>query len=110
MKISRYKEAAPFALSTLFVVIGLCLYYVRLAGTKSTIILHFIGGYGADALGSSGSALGMLIFGAAMTATNLALAAALWPRNRDLSRVTGVLTAFMSLLILVAVCGIIAIN
>ena len=110
MRLSRYRPIVPFALAGLFLVIGFCLYYVRLANTTAAIVIHFQDGRGADVIGTAGDALGMLAIGTMVLGVNLALASALWRRNRALSGVTGLTTALLTLLILVAICGIIAVN
>ena len=110
MRLSRYQPIVPFAFAGLFLVIGFCLYYVRLAGTTAAIVIHFQASHGADVIGTAGDALGMLAIGTMMVGVNLAIASTLWRRNRALSGVTGLMTALIALLILVAICGIIAVN
>ena len=110
MALSRYRPLLPFAMSAIFLIIGFCAYYVRLATVQNAIVVHFTGGQGADVLGTAGNAARMLLGGTAATLANFMIAAALWPRNRVLARLIGFMTAFMTLLILVAICGIITVN
>ena len=110
MPLRHYRPPITFLLSALFLLIGFCLYYVRLANTTGTIVVHFLAGQGADILGEPKNALNMLIFGTGMAGVNLTLAATLWRRNRPLSQVTGIVTTLVSLLILIAICGIINVN
>ncbi len=107
---SRYREIIPFVLSLFFLIVSFSLYYVHLAGIKTTIIVHFLGKQGVDVLGSPQDVLEMLIFGSVITALNIALAAILWQRNRALSRIIGIITILITLLILTAIYGIITVN
>ncbi len=99
-----------FAISFFLIVVGFSLYYVRLADMDSVIILHFMAGRGADVLGSTGDALGMLLSGSLILVVNAILAASLARRAKALGSVVGMLTALITLLILIAILGIIAVN
>ena len=103
-------EIAPFMFGIATLLFGFGLYYVRLAGTESLIALHYVSGMGADVWGTKNDALFMLIAGAWIFAGNIALAGILRRRNKPLSQAIGIIAGLVPLLILGALCGIIAIN
>jgi hypothetical protein len=104
------RETAPFLVAACALTIGFSLYYVRFSGTDNLIVLHFGAGRGADAIGEANTILGMLGVGTAITIVNLALKTALWRKNRGLADATGYVAATASLLILIAILGIISVN
>ena len=99
-----------FACATFLLLIGFSLYYVKLAGVEGRIIIHFLGGRGADVLGEKYDALHMLFAGTAITGLNACLAGVLQGRNAVLARIMSAVTAFMALLIVVAISCIITVN
>ena len=103
-------DIALFAGAAFLLLIGFSLYYVQLAGAEGFIIIHFLGGRGADFLGEKSNALHMLFAGSVMAILNAFIAAALYTRNRALARLTAVLTALIALLIVIALSCIIAVN
>lgn len=103
-------DAALFGVAALLLLIGFSLYYVNLAGTEGLIVIHFIGGRGADFLGEKYDALHMLFAGTAITIFNACLAGMLHNRNSILTRLTGMATAFSSLLIVIVLSCIITVN
>ncbi len=99
-----------FACAAFLLLIGFSLYYVQLAGVEGRIIIHFLGGRGADFLGEKYDALHMLFAGTAITGLNICLAGVLHGRNAVLARITSAATAFMALLIVITISCIITVN
>lgn len=99
-----------FGVAAFLLLIGFSLYYVKLAGTEGLIVIHFIGGRGADFLGSKYDALSMLVTGSIITALNACIAGVLHGRNPVLARLTGMVTAFAALLIVITLSCIITVN
>ena len=99
-----------FGVAAFLLLIGFSLYYVKLAGTEGLIIIHFLGGRGADFLGDKYDALSMLVTGSIITALNACIAGVLHGRNPVLARLTGLITAFSGLLIVIAISCIITVN
>lgn len=108
--IRRTFAALPLIASSAMLIVGLSLYYVRLAGEQSLIVLHFIARDGADFWGTKTDVLLMLVAGAFVLFSNTTLAGILWNRNRALAQAINVATSAVMLLILIAICGIIAVN
>ena len=106
----RLAEITPLIAGFGALLIGFALYYVRLAGTENMIALHYVSGMGADFWGTKADALFILIAGTWIFAGNIALAGILRRRNRPLSQAIGIIAGLVPLLILGALCGIIAIN
>ncbi len=103
-------DAALFASAAFTLLIGFSLYYVKLANTEGRIIIHFLGGRGADFLGEKYDALHMLFSGAIITCLNACLAGVLVSRNPILARITSAVTAFIALLIVITISCIITVN
>ena len=99
-----------FGVAAFLLLIGFSLYYVMLAGTEGLIVIHFLGGRGADFLGDKYDALSMLVTGSIITALNACIAGVLHGRNPVLARLTGLVTAFATLLIVIAISCIITVN
>ncbi len=103
-------DAALFGSAAFLLLIGFSLYYVTLAGTEGLIVIHFTGGRGADFLGDKYDALGILFAGTSITALNFCLAGVLHARSPILARLTSMITAFLGLLIVIAISCIITVN
>ena len=99
-----------FGVAAFLLLIGFSLYYVKLAGTQGLITIHFTGGRGADFLGSKYDALSMLVTGSIITALDACIAGVLHDRNPVHARLTGMVTAFAALLIVIVVSCIITVN
>lgn len=106
----RHYNTIAFGIALLFLIIGFSLYYVQLANVKSLIIVHFIARRGADFLGNKSDALGMLVSGTVITIINYILMAAFYNRNRLVAHLISIFTAFLALLILIAIIVIISVN
>ena len=109
-KIKKYADAILFAIAALFLLIGFSLYYVKLAGMQNLIVVHFVGGRGADVLGGKEDALKMLFAGTGIGIINAFLAGILWNRNRVMARFAGIFTFLVALLICIAILAIITVN
>jgi|GEM_PF-2244212 len=99
-----------FGASLCTLLIGFSLYYVKLAGIERLIVIRFTGGHGADFLGNASDALAMLFSGLIITVLNAFLVGVLHDKNPILARITGIITLFMTLLIVTALSCIIAVN
>lgn len=106
----KYADAILFGTAGTLLIIGFSLYYVKLAGINGLIIVHFIGGRGADVVGKKEEALGMLFSGTAILICNAFIAGILWNRNRAVTRLISILTVLGTLLICIALSGIITVN
>jgi hypothetical protein len=103
-------DATLFGIAAFLLLIGFSLYYVKLAGVEGRIIIHFLGGRGADFLGEKYNALHMLFSGTIITVLNACLAGVLYGRNPVLARLVSAVTAFMALLIVITISCIITVN
>ena len=103
-------NGASFVVAALALVVGFSLWYVKLSGRESMIVLHFMAGRNADALGTPGDVLGMLGMGTFVLAANAMLKAALGRRHQGLGDIAGIMAATAALLILIAILGIISVN
>lgn len=99
-----------FGLAAFFLLIGFSLYYVKLANTTHVLIIHFIARRGADVLGDTYDVLGILTAGGVILFLNILLATAFYARNRSVSYLLGIIATCVTLLILLTVIGIIAVN
>lgn len=99
-----------FGAALLFLTIGFSLYYVRLAHIENLIVVHFLARHGADFLGDKKDVLGMLTAGGIITIINIGLASALYNRRRIMAYYIGIITTFISFLILITVIAIISVN
>ncbi len=99
-----------FGAALFVLIVGFSLYYVMLAGTHGLIIIHFLGGYGADFLGEKYDALGMLFAGLVILTVNALLAGILYDRNRVMTRCISIVTLLITLLIVIAISCIITVN
>lgn len=108
--IRKNADATLFGIAAFLLLIGFSLYYVKLAGTEGHIIIHFTGGRGADFLGEKYDALGMLGVGTLLIMLNACLAGILHDRNPALARLTGLITAYIALLIVIVISCIITVN
>ncbi len=106
----KYADAILFGIALALLLIGFSLYYVKLAGINSRIIVHFVGGRGADIIGTKEEVLTMLFSGVTVVIFNAFLAGILWSRNKAVTRLISILTAFSALLIVIALSGIITVN
>jgi len=100
----------PFAVATLALIIGFSLQYVHLSSAENLVVLHFVSGRGADHLGTPESVLGMLGIGIFITISAMLMKAALYERNRGMADMAGYVAATATLLILIAILGIISVN
>lgn len=99
-----------FSVGALFIFIGLAASYVFISGINHLLIIHFDSYRGIDFLGSKGDLFGVLVAGLFINAVNLFLAWALYNREKFLSRLLGLSSSFVSLLILIAAVVIIKVN
>jgi len=109
-EIKKNADILFFGAAYCALIVGFCLYYVKLAGITGLIIIHFTGGVGADFLDGAPNALAMLFTGTVITTINACIAGILYSRNNVLMRITGILTLIMALLIVIAVSCIITVN
>lgn len=103
-------DVAFFGVTIFLLLIGFSLYYVKLADIEGLIVIHFLGGRGVDFLGEKYDALHMLFAGSILTVLNACLAGILYSRNPVLTRLISAVTAFMALLIVIAISCIITVN
>ena len=103
-------DTVLFGAALLVLIVGFSLYYITLAGTHGLIIIHFLGGRGADFLGEKYDALGMLFSGVVILALNALLAGILYDRNKVMTRCISIITLLITLLIVIALSGIITVN
>ena len=108
--LQKNADIALFANAAFILLIGFSLYYINLATTEGQIIIHFLGGQGADFLGEKYDALHMLFVGTIITGLNACIAGILYNKNLVLARITSTITAFMALLIVIAIWCIIIVN
>lgn len=110
MNIKKNADTLLFGTSLFILLVGFSLYYVMLAGIQGLIIIHFLGGRGADFLGTTSDALAMLFSGLIITALNACLMGVLYDKNPVLARIAGMITLLITLLIVTALSCIITVN
>lgn len=108
--VRKHADAVLFGTAAFFLLVGFSLYYVKLAGKESLIVVHFVSGRGADILGEKGDALKMLLAGTGIAVMNAFLAGILRDRDRVMARCAGIITLLLALLILVALVCIITVT
>ena len=106
----KYYLINLFIPALILLVIGFSLYYVRLADTEHLLIIHYKSQQGVDFLGSKKDALGILTSGLLIALINFVLASLIFNRNRLYSYLIGLMTIFISGLILITIVVIISIN
>lgn len=109
--LKRHYHTIAFGIASLFLIIGFSLYYVQLAGVKNLIVIHFSAPRGgADFIGNTSDALGILVSGAIMTLINYALMSVFYNRDRLLAHLISMATILLAFLILIAITVIITVN
>lgn len=99
-----------FGASLLFLIITSVLFYLYFAGISNFFIVKIDTLRGINFLGGKMDVLGILISGALLTAINIVLSAKLYYRDKFLANLLAFFTLFLSLLILISVGVIVAIN
>ena len=102
--------AIPFALSAVFLVVAFSYAYVNFADFQNLLIVHFDSYRGADFLGDPSDVFGILGVALVILIINGFVADELYWRERFLAYVFACGSAFLSLLILMAVLAIISVN
>lgn len=106
MKLKRLLFLSAFVI----LIFALGIAYIQLAEHDALIILHFDSYRGIDFLGSRADVFGIILVGLGMTVLNYLLARGIYRREPVLGQLLAGATAFLSLLIFIAVLVIISIN
>ena len=99
-----------FGIAMVTLVVAFSIFYVRLADVEHLLVIHFESLRGVDFLGSKSEITGVLASGLALVLINFLVAAFLHNRSRLFSYLIGVMTIFISLLILLTISVIISVN
>lgn len=99
-----------FAASVVVLAVAYALFYLYLAPISNVIVVGFDGFHGLNTLGTSSDILAVLASGAAIILINIILASALRARAAFLAYLLPFASLFISILILISVGVIIAVN
>ena len=98
-----------YGISVFLLLVAGVLFYAKLGSAEHPLIVHWSNN-GIDFVGTAGTVWGIIGTGAVMAAVNGALSSVFLPRQKIIAYLIAGATAFLSLLILIAVGGIVSIN